>query len=425
MQNINEELKRMLYLTQHMRGVVISEQNTPGDLTGVQGREKSNVNLKTNAPSWNGGNSGQLDVSNFSTNETGILINAADVGYKDDVYNLAISRDIGKDLPYTIVKTTQPIVKEPKVKSYYEFIEDTFPYPDNIITPQVLKGQYGESKKLLSLIAEDIVSRLKNGQDIKITMQGFADSAAPTEKSPTGYNIEEDHKKAVDCEVKGKLFCGITETSKRNLWLANNRAKRMAFFLNSFVKNMDSGKDISNLITFLEPVSSYDPNNSKNNKSRIGKKSVTINITATSTEETPGETIPGKIEVITRVPEEKLGYIDFDGVKINVIKTAGSGGYVRIIAENTKEVTNLIGNKIPDLSKPGKLNGKSTVSCEIKNDSQVIVDGLNWGTMEDIKDYGGSYANIWFATQPSKICLVGSYDNILELSTYCVILHRR
>ena len=84
MQNINEELNRMLYLTQHKRGIVISEQS----LTGDKNRPTSNVNTTTNAPDWNGSSTGTIDVSRFSKDSSGIPVNATNVSYNQEVYNL-------------------------------------------------------------------------------------------------------------------------------------------------------------------------------------------------------------------------------------------------------------------------------------------------------------------------------------------------
>jgi len=97
------------------------------------------------------------------------------------------------------------------------------------------------------------------------------------------------------------------------------------------------------------------------------------------------------------------------------------GDYVKIFAEKNDKVTSLIGNKIPNLSEPGKLNGKTTVNGNINN-NEIIVDGISWGTISEIKDNEGMYANIKYSTQPNKICFVGDYDNKIELGTYSIIL---
>jgi len=411
MKNINEELQRILYLTNHKRGVVLSEQ----EVKGVENRPKSDVNVTTDAPDWNGGSSGELNVSNFAKDSTGVLVNATNVGYKNELYNLAINRSIGKDLPYTIGKVTQPTTFKPDTGGSFEFIGKSFPYPDNMVTPQITKNK--ESESLIYYIAENIIGFINNKSKFNIKIQGFADSARPTRSAPAGYTRQQlfkDHQ-SIGCN---RLYCGEKDDSLRNIWLADNRAKKMGKFLVGIVKQKTK-IDITDSIEYLEPVSSYSPGVKQDQ--RIGKRSVKVDIKSSDFIEIPKPPTPGEVQTITFAPEPVIGTIDFDGTIINVIKTVYLGDYVKIFAEKNDKVTSLIGNKIPNLSEPGKLNGKTTVNGNINN-NEIIVDGISWGTISEIKDNEGMYANIKYSTQPNKICFVGDYDNKIELGTYSIIL---
>jgi hypothetical protein len=415
MQNINEELKRMLYLTQHMRGVVISEQNNPGQLSGVQNRPKSD-SKNTKAPDWKGMSSGTIDVTRFSIDAVGIPVNATNVNYNGENYNLSISKNIGKNLPYTITKSTPP-TNEPDTRKKFEFADKSYPYDDNMITPQITKNANAES--LFYYIRDIIVKNIKKGglESMKsIIIQGFADSARPGTRGPKGtrQEVEDDHKKA-GCS---KIYCGEKDDAKRNLWLAENRAKRMGAFLTNMVKQ-ETNTDISSLIKYLEPVSSFDPSISFEEGKRAGKRSVSVEINKSDDIVTPGVSTPGKVETINVVPTPKKGTIQYGNVVLNLLELIDSSGYSKITVEKTDDAAKLIGNKIPDLSESGKLNGKTSVSCEIKN-NQVFVDNISWG--EFTEDRGGAYAKIRYVSVPGVLCLVGDYDNKLELSVYSVIL---
>ena len=423
MKNINEELNRMLYLTQHKRGQVISEQNN-GELKGVNGRPKSNVNNTTGAPNWNGASSGMLDVGGFSKDKNGIVTNATNVGYKtgpagQDKYNLAISRHVGKDLPYTITKEIPSSGTSDTVS--FKFVDDTYPYADNMITPKVYSNNNPEVQRFFDYVVSTISSNLiSNGlKSMKsINIQGFADSARPGNRGPNGTNeeVKKDHLKAGCSEI----YCGEKDDAKRNLWLADNRAKRMGALLIKIVKQ-NSGIDITSLIKYLEPVSSFDPTIDSKEVNRVGEKSVSINIIK-SDDINDSTSSPIKYETITRVPTPKIGTVTYGDVTFNLTNTINDDNYSIIVVEKTEEIKKLIGNKIPDRSSPGdKLNGKGVVTCQIKN-KEVIVDNLSWGNLEETRSDLGAYAKIIYNTYPDILCLTKEYSNTMELSLFNVIL---
>ena len=410
MQNINEELNRMLYLTQHKRGIVISEQS----LTGDKNRPTSNVNTTTNAPDWNGSSTGTIDVSRFSKDSSGIPVNATNVSYNQEVYNLSINKSISKNLPYTISNPIPP--EKGKEPLNFKFIDDSYPYEDNMITPKLSKNPTAES--LLNLVVKIISDNIGlNGLESmkSINLQGFADSARPGIRGPKGTKeeVSDDHLKA-GCS---KIYCGEKDDSKRNLWLAENRAKRMGSFLTKLVKQ-STGTDISSLIKYLEPVSSFDPTINSEEGNRVGERSVSIDVIKSGDISTPTSTT-GKTETITFVPIPKKGTIIYGDVTLNLVELIDDKGYSKITVEKTEECLKLIGNKIPNLLQSGQLNGKSKVNSEIKN-NEVIVDGLSWGSLQEYPE--GAYAKIKYVTVPGVLCLVGEYDNTMELSVYSVLL---
>ena len=411
----------MLYLTQHKRGQVISEQNN-GELKGVNGRPKSNVNNTTGAPNWNGASSGMLDVGSFSKDKNGIVANATNVGYKtgpagQEKYNLTISKHVGKDLPYTITKEIPSSGTSDTVS--FKFIDKSYPYADNMISPNLFNNPTADS--LFNLIVKVILNniKLKGLESMKsINLQGFADSARPGKRGPNGTKeeVKKDHLKAGCSEI----YCGEKDDAKRNLWLADNRAKRMGRLLTISVKQ-NNGIDITSLIKYLEPVSSFDPTINYKEGNRVGERSVSINVIKSDDINNPISS-PIKYETITRVPTPKIGTVTYGDVTFNLTNTFNENYYSIIVVEKTEEVKKLIGNKIPDRSSPGdKLNGKGMVTCQIKN-NEVIVDNLSWGNLEETRSDLGAYAKIIYNTYPNILCLTKELDNTMELSLFNVIL---
>jgi hypothetical protein len=407
---LSEELGRMSYLFAYKRGVVISEQN----LVGVSNNpEKSGVDIRTNSPNWNGGSSGNLSFTNFSTDNRGIIVNASNVGYQENLYVLSVSSGIGKNLPYNITKK-DPISDTPEL-TRFEFVGESFPYADNMITPEVNKNVKAES--LLYLIRDTIIKNINEGgiDSIKnIKLKGFADSARPTLDVPRGYKGL-DHSK-VGCD---KPYCGERDDSKRNLFLAEQRAKRMSTFLKNLVKQKINVDIPDDKFIFDEPESAFDPNKTDKNI-REGKKSVYVEVIPS--EPKLGSGVSGEeTKVITVVPKPKQGVINYKGYELNVLENIKSNtGYSVITVEDNDIVRKLISNgDIPDLSVTGKINGKTLVKGEITG-NEVKIDGLSWGNLTDYEE--GSYANMRYITDPGVLCVKRFIDGSVELGVYKVVL---
>jgi hypothetical protein len=145
---INEEIGRMLYLTSHKRGVVISEQ-------------------KYESPNWKGNNKGDVDFSNPYGRY------AENVGYNGQKYTLTSKT--------TAIRLTQVIKKENNVLPELTLSKNGFPYPDNMISPKF--SNFPEAKKKYQEFIDKLIIFLsnKNLDDIKeITITGEAYSATPT-----------------------------------------------------------------------------------------------------------------------------------------------------------------------------------------------------------------------------------------------------
>ncbi len=407
---LSEELGRMGYLFGYKRGVVVSEQNVVG---ASNNPEKSGVDVRTNAPNWNGGSSGNLSFTNFSTDNRGIIVNASNVGYKENLYVLSVSSGIGKNLPYSIKKTDT--LTKPPVLTRFEFIDDSFPYADNMITPEINKNAKAES--LLYLIRDTIIKNINEGgiDSIKnIRLKGFADSARPTLDVPRGYKGL-DHSK-VGCD---KPYCGERDDSKRNLFLAEQRAKRMGTFLKNLVKQKINVDIPDDKFIFDEPESAFDPNEINKNI-RKGKKSVYVEIIPSDPTIEPGYSLE-KTKIITSIPKPKQGVITYKGYELNVLENIKSNtGYSVITVEDNDMVRKLISNgDIPDLSVTGKINGKTLVKGEISG-NEVKIDGLSWGNLTDYEE--GSYANMRYITEPGVLCVKRFIDGSVELGVYKVVL---
>jgi hypothetical protein len=439
---LSEELGRMAYLFGYKRGVVISEQNLVGQSNDP---ENSDVDVSTSSPNWDGNSSGSISMTNFSKDSTGVIVNATNVPYKNELYNLLITKGIGKNLPYTYEEPKDN--PTPPQYSDFEFIGKTFPFNDNMI-----KMDTGNVKAemLLNLIRDTIINNIKKGglssmKGIKIT--GFADSARPTDKGPKG--IELDHDSALDENLKKigcKKYCGLRDDNEKNKFLALQRARNMAVNINSKVSgelSLVTDKDFKNPNKNVDDfrksggklppsffiIDSY-ANDVEYTESRKGKRSVTIEVIPAEPINTPGSTETEK-KYITVVPTPKKGTINYDGVILSVSEVISKAGYSSYVVDYDENFKSLIkSGKIPNFSVPGQMNGKTMVTGKIDGDS-ITIDGLNWGNFVEYgsSDSGvgsGSYARMRWITEKSVLCAVdikeGDDDQYAELLNYRVVL---
>jgi hypothetical protein len=445
MQNINEELKRMLYLTKHMRGVVISEQNNSGQLTGSRKTDNSK-NYFTDAPDWGGTSSGNLDMSGLGK-VGGVIVNAKNVKYKDrDDLVVSINSSIGKELEknITLTKTTPPS-KKPPLRTRFTFEDSTFPYPNNMIKPYF--EYYPESKKLYDVCVETMKNNIiEYGMDSlkEIIFKGSADSAAPTDAVDVDFkNIfkELDHTTASSIESEfttpskcSKNYCGISRKnlSERNQFLADRRAGVMAkIFLNDVANavnsaNKETAKDVRNVSVIydklLQKIKIVKGDNYYDGQpGRRGIRGVSIDVIPNKDKITPGTETPGSEEtMIVRVaPRVIRGTFNIGGKAVKYIQSANEKGYFVIKILNDENAKSLLGNYIPDMSVTGQLNGKSQVKGSIKGDN-MIVDNLNWGGFMENPDRS-NYANLYI-TENEILCAVSVGESEINLRYFKVTL---
>lgn len=210
--------KRIIRLTEadieNIVKKVIQEQGR-GDLTGVRGRRN---NDSYGPPSWRGRKKGQVDfdaISDTSIIATNVARNKYTLRYINDL-NL-----VG-----------QPIVPEGGEDVTIEdvVIKGTgLPYPDNMVLPYF--EDYPEAKNNFEKIVKQFVKYVNLGgaKNLKnVTIQGSADSAAPTLKVPSGFSkLDHPHSQP---------YNGEKDPFKMNQYLADTRASEYAKVLINEVK---------------------------------------------------------------------------------------------------------------------------------------------------------------------------------------------
>ena len=207
---------------------VIKEQGS-GDLTGVQKRKKVKIESSSD---WRGADEGTLNFDIVDTN-----YQAVNVGYEK--FKIAMHNDVakvGKELPG---ESTPPTEGGTRDIADFEIKGSELPYADNMVTPDFDK--YPDAKTLFNNIVTSFVDYIKAGGGSKltnVTIKGSADSAAPNENIPSGYN-KLDHP-------GGKLFGGIPKENlkERNQWLADNRASEYAKLLKNSISEQSGGFEL-------------------------------------------------------------------------------------------------------------------------------------------------------------------------------------
>lgn len=209
---INEEIGRMLYLTSHKRGIVISEQSYE-------------------SPNWKGKTKGDVDFSNPYGRY------AQNVEYNGQKYTLTSKT--------TAIRLTQITEKPKYFLPVLTLSKNEFPYPDNMIGPKFDKFPDAKKKyqefidKLILFLDKDNLDNIG-----EITITGEADSATPTLDIPKGYTSL-DHNLVGDSTPYG----GIKDKFQMNQYLAENRAKVIGNMIITEINN-SIGLDISNKIKY-------------------------------------------------------------------------------------------------------------------------------------------------------------------------------
>lgn len=443
MRNIlNEELKRMLYLTSHKRGVVLSEQDA-GQLVGTRKTDDSPQKSFGNAPSWGGTQSGQIDATN-KTMVGSLIINAQDVMYKDR-YNLTLSiaSGIGKALPEWIKSTTPPTPSgsTPPERAVYTFEDTTFPYADNMIKPYFDK--YPEAGELFKSCVETLKNNITEyGMDSiqQIVFKGSADSMPPTDKVPEGYKkldhdvtvFESDFTKPTKCSDN---YCGIKKKNyfERNQFLADRRAGKMVIELLSAVANSVYSSDKKNIdITGVQKILQELYKKVKIEKGdnfydgkpgRRGVKNVTVDVIPTKATLKDGTTVPGtegEIKYIKIAPKTVKGTFELGGKTVKYLGSAEENGYFIMKLDNDDAMKELLGTYIPDMSVNGKLNGKESVPGKITGD-KIQIDNLVWGSLEEHPENKSNYS-LLYQTSNTTLCAVQVNENVVKVREFRVIL---
>ena len=421
MKNINEELNRMLYLTQHKRGQVISEQNN---------RELKEDKNRSNVPDWNGRTSGEL---NFNI-ETGHMFNvlAKNIFYlKTDnnakgLFAANIKSSLAKELPIHKLENLpdKDRPEKPGGKIKFEFKGSTFPYPDNIVTPMFTMSIYKDAKDLFNFAVEQIVKDIKNfGPDVikQINIKGSADSAKPSFALDPLYFYYTNNKE-IDHDYGGEKKDFI----KMNQFLADERANRMKIKLVTEIKEKTQ-IDISDKINVIIPGDNwYDPSFEGRKTSipdvktkRYGIRSVIIEVIGGKSS-TPGS--KGEFEnkndykTYDKAPIKDSGTFDLSSQggpnSIPYQEDFTSNGIVLYGIEDNEENSKLLGNVLPDNITPNKLNGKEKVTCDISDDGTVTIDNKVWGKL--IPETGGESTR-GFITEPPMIVAYNRLDGRIFL----------
>lgn len=415
MKNINEELTRMLYLTQHKRGVVISEQYL------------AEIKSGSSTSDWKGKTEGVLNFSNFPN-----IFLAKNIFYvKTDMnpsglYTANIKSYLGKELPITKSKKIEkplPTPGTPGGNIKFEFKGSTFPYPDNIVTPMFDMPKYKRAKDFFNFAIEQVVLRVKQyGPDVikKITIKGSADSAKPTNSPDLDYvtytkNNTLDHN-----------YGGSKDPTQMNQYLADERANRMKDELIKEVKS-NANVDITNKITVIKGDNWYDPNFEGRKDAvadpktkRYGVRSVTIDIIG-SEESVPGtegnQTSNVEYETYTEMPVKNSGFLNLTNQggpsSIPYYEEFTSNQTVLICIKDTPENAKLLGTIIPNITENGKLNGKTQVNCSVSNDGEVTIDGKVWGILSKKDWEAGNESATGFETEPIVAAYNRFDDNIV------------
>ena len=145
---------------------------------------------------------------------------------------LTIPAELLPTKPPVVTTTTPEEPEEDIIIPVFSVAGANLPYADNMVMPYFNK--FPEAEKQFGKIVEAFVKYINAGGGDKltnVTIKGSADSAAPNERVPSGYN-KLDHP-------GGKLFGGIpkTDLKGRNQWLADNRAKQYANALIKVIKD--------------------------------------------------------------------------------------------------------------------------------------------------------------------------------------------
>jgi hypothetical protein len=354
---LNEELTRMLYLFNHERGVIVSEQKN-----------------KKPKFDWKGGTKGNVDLTNPSG------VNASDVNYNGKNYNLTTITSAIRLVTKGKTSDTPPTDTPTPSFDQLKFIDDSFPYPDNMVKPKF--ESYPNAKAEYDKFINSIDKFIKEGNSLSdmatFTIQGTADSARPTLDVPSGYSSL-DHP---DTPPYG----GKTNPSEMNQYLADTRAKMLGELIIKDVLDK-TGKDITEKINYETGISYYGQQGKRGSEYRM----VTVKPSKTSVDlkkpntiiKTPGTPTKGETEKIPEI-ETFVDLRKFGGGVVPAKRLTNAD--IGILSSDIKDLGE---NVLPTFDNSG-LNNNPSPEASISGD-EIIVGGLSFGKFENPDEVQGVY----------------------------------
>jgi hypothetical protein len=336
---------------------ILSEQ-----FTNVQATGKSTV------PSWGGGKKGEVYFRSI------VPELATDITRKK--YSLFNYRKVAKYIKQDIEPTI--IIDEPEIVTLPDYnvglVESSF--NDNQINPDFTT--HSHAKEEFNKIVEDLVKYIGAGgigNLNNMTIQGSADSAKP---GLSGH----DHG--------NNPYDGITDSSKRNQWLADKRAENYSNLIIKTVKE-ETGEDIT--------IKILPGNNYYGQEGKRGLKWRSIEFKSNAEPYTPPTTgNPISEPTSDTPPDDDKKEIDLPTTQVTLSGPNGKevmDGFIYTDGKNYKGPAILNGRDLGfGVSRPvtedGLWNGKSTTSGSIKN-GKLFIGGFEIG---EIYPYDAQTAGI-------------------------------
>lgn len=390
MQNINEELQRMLNLTKYKRGVVVSEQ-TYGQINAKDRDGEITV------PDANGKSRGVTSLSSTSLSKN--------VGFNGEKYDLKFYRGVGKNVGKVTPPTPPteiPGIEIPTIPTVV-FVGNDLPYPDNFITPQfdLYPNANDKIDNFVNIISEYIKKAggssgdkikffdlLNNKLGKPILIKGTADANPPT------WDVPSEMRKKGYSKIDHD-YGGNKDLSKMNLYLAEQRAIK---FGDELANRLSEKTGISaTLFKQYMDFSGY----SFYGTGKLGKKSIEVSI--------EGNIPGGKIKTgSTIIPGKEGEYVPPTSKEITIDFKSYGGEVVKgktIFDDKGHEFNALPVNTVKELMSKGiivgyepnkQFNNNPSPEFKIKGDN-IYLDNINFGELvpssEVLTDPFGVYAS--------------------------------
>lgn len=384
---LSEEIERMLYLTGHKRGVVISEQN-PGELKGSRKKKGLLKRIFNKEEDYSAPNARGKDHGDAKINTTDIYI-AKNIGYNGEKFYLGFLRQASKNLGYSLPgKPPKDPTIIPPIPGLYQS-EQKLPYPDNFINPQwsLFPQSKTEFDNWVNTVAdlikktgglEDGKIKLLEGRNDKnkpIKINGTANSVPPTTDVP---------KEMLDLGITtiDHDYGGAKDKAKMNSYLADQRARMYGSQLAQSLSTK-TGIPAEKFEQYMDYTSySYYGSGTR------GTKSISVSVDGF---------LPGKELYIPGEPGEEGKFIPPQEKNVQLDFTPWGGSIVNgktlfdekgnsFLALPKETYDDLKSKKVVlDYEGKGTFNGKTDVSFKIKDD-KIYLDDLYFGELVDTND---------------------------------------